>query len=337
MTSGKVKQIQIICLLTIFCLFGAAANAAESSAAVGVADKPKEQPLDYIAIVAGEKISMGEYVAALRRGMGKRFYHGKAPDAELKKYYKEVADELIDRVLKVQEAKRRGLKPDAVAVDKGLADFDSKFKDDPEWKKEREGVLLQLREKLVGDSLAIKLEEQVRLVKDPAPSELKAYYDGHRDLFTTPAQARVSLIMLRVDPSSTSPVWEQAREEAAAIVERLSKGADFAELARIHSSDPSAQNGGDMGYIHTGMLGDNAQQVLDIMEKGETSSPVVLLEGVAIFRLDDRKAPQLNALDVVKDRAIQLYKREKSDEQWQALISKLRKDTKIEVNDAPWR
>jgi parvulin-like peptidyl-prolyl isomerase len=337
MTSRKVKQIQAICLLMVCSLFGAIANAVETSAASASAEKPKEQPLDYIAIVGGEKIGIGEYVAALRRGMGKRFYHGKAPEAELKKFYKEVADEMIERVLKIQEAKRRGIKPEVAAVDKGVSDFDAKFRDDPEWQKERDTVLAQVREKLAGDSLAMKLEAQAKAVKEPDSSELKVYYDAHHDLFTTPEQARVSMIMLKVDPSSPSAVWEQAREEAAAIVGRLNKGTDFAELARIHSSDPSSQNGGDMGFIHTGMLGENAQQVLDIMEKGETSSPVVLLEGVAIFRLDDRTKPQLNAFETVKERAVLLLKREKSEQQWQALMSKLRKETKIEVNDAPWR
>ena len=187
------------------------------------------------------------------------------------------------------------------------------------------------------DSLASKLEEQAKVVAEPSSSELKAYYDAHLDLFTTPEQVRVSMILLRVDPSSPGSVWEQANTEAASILDRLNKGADFGELARIHSSDPSAQNGGDMGYIHVGMLGENAQKVLDIMEKGETSSPVVLLEGVAIFRLDDRKKPQLNALEGVKERAIQLLKREKSEQQWQALMTKLHKETKIVVNDAPWR
>ena len=325
--------------MCVICVpFGVVTNAAEPTAAAEIpAENQKAVQPDYIAIVGDEKISIGEYVSALRRGMRKRFYHGKIPEAELKKFRKEVADELIERRLKIQEANRQGVKPDLAAVDKGVDDYDAQFKDDPEWQKDREAVLAQVRKKLTDDSLALRLEEQVKTVKEPDSAELKAYYDAHHDLFTTPEQVRVSLIMLRVDPASPSNVWEQANEEAASIVERLSKGADFAELARIHSSDPSAQNGGDMGYIHTGMLGENAQKVLDIMEKGETSSPVILLEGVAIFRLEDRMKPQLNALDAVKERAVLLLKREKSEQQWKDLVAKLRKETKIEVNDAPWR
>jgi hypothetical protein len=300
--------------------------------------KQKQAPkLDYIAIVGGEKISLVDYISALRRGMRKRFYHGKIPEDELKTFRKEVAEELVERQLKIQEAKRRGIKPDAAAVEKGVKGYDERFKDDPEWAKAREQVLAQVRVKLQGDSLAQKLDEAVHKVSTPSEAEIKAYYEAHPDLFTTPERERVSLILLRVDPSSPGEAWKEAGEEATDIVERLNKGADFAELARIHSSDESAQNGGDMGFVHAGMLGENAQQVLAIMEPGEISAPVVMLEGIAIFRLDERTKPQLNDFASVKDRAEKLLMREKGEQDWKALLSKLHKDTKVEINDAPWR
>lgn len=300
-------------------------------------DALKPKALDYIAIVDGERVPMGAYVSALRRGLQKRFYHGKIPEEEGKKFRKEVADELIERALLVQEAKRRQLKPDADAVEASVKAFDAKFQDNLEWEKARVKVLPQLREKLNDDSLAEVLNKNVHDIKVPGESELRGYYDQNKALFTTPARIKVSLILLRVDPSSGSEVWKQASEEAASIVARISSGADFGELARIHSSDKSAQNGGDMGFVHTGMLGENAQSVLDIMEPGEVSAPVVLLEGVSIFRLDKREQPILNSFDVVRERVVKLYKREVAEKAWNKLLASLRGAAAIEVNDAPWR
>lgn len=296
-----------------------------------------DQRLDYIAIVGDERISMAHYIGALRKGMRDRFYHGKTPEDQLKAYRKEVAEELVDRQLSIQEAKRRGIKPDKAGIPQAKEKLDQQYKDDPQWLQVRDKVLKQLEEKLEGDSLAEQLEQQVRKIPEPTDGELQVYYDEHKDLFTTPERVRVSLILLKVDPASPSNVWQQASKEAAEILERINKGGDFAELARIHSSDESAQNGGDMGYIHSGMLGANAQQVLDIMEEGEVSAPVVLLEGVALFRLEDREKPRLNPLKSVRDRAIKLYQRDNAEKAWKALISKLRSETTIEYNDAPWR
>ncbi len=313
----------------------AAPQQAVSSVAEEVEEKPEE--LDYIAIVNGQKVSMGQYVSALRRGVRERFYHGKVEEGEAKEFRKDVADELIERALLVQEAKRRKLKADADEVEADVKAFDEKFQDDPEWAKARDKVLSELREKLNDDSLAKIIKLSVTSVDEPSDSELRKYYEKNKDLFTTPVRNRVSLILLRVDPSSSSDVWKQASDEATSIVERINAGADFAELARIHSSDKSAENGGDMGFVHLGMLGENAEKVLEIMEPGEVSAPVVLLEGVSIFRLEERTPPALNAFDSVKERAQKLYQREKGEEAWKALLLRLHADAKITVNDAPWR
>ncbi len=307
----------------------------------GAAGKEKSAddlpPLDYIAIVNGEQVPMDRYVSTLRRGLRERFYHGKIPEEEGNKFRKEIADELIDKTLLVQEAKRRQLKPDADVVEVSVKAFDAKFQDDPEWEKVRETILPQVRAKLSDDSLATVLEKIVRGVAVPSETELRQYYDQNNDLFTTPERVRVSLILLRVDPASTPEVWQQASDEATSIVERINSGGDFAELARIHSSDKSAHNGGDMGFVHVGMLGVNAQKVLNILEPGEMSAPVVLLEGVSIFFLEEREQPKLNLFAAVKERAEKLYKREKGDGAWESLLAKLHKAAKIEVNDAPWR
>ncbi len=314
-------------------------SAAPQQAVSSVAEEVEEKPeaLDYIAIVNGQKVSMGQYVSALRRGVRERFYHGKVEEGEAKEFRKGVADELIERALLVQEAKRRKLKPDADEVEADVKAFDEKFQDDPEWAKARDNVLSELREKLNDDSLAKIIKLSVTSVDAPSDSELRKYYEENKKLFTTPSRNRVSLILLRVDPSSSSEVWKQASDEATSIVERINTGSDFAELARIHSSDESAENGGDMGFVHLGMLGENAEKVLAIMEPGEVSAPVVLLEGVSIFRLEERTPPVLNAFDSVKERAQKLYQREKGEEAWKALLLRLHADAKITVNDAPWR
>jgi len=331
---GMFARLRFLLLVSVFAavpVFAAETDAEPSQ------EGGEEEALSYLAIIDGEEIPIGEYVSALRRGMQQRFYHGSIPEEERKVFFKEVADELIQRFLLVREARRRNIKPDADAVEAAVKRYDEKFQEDSEWATARDEVLPQLRSKLEADSLVLRLEEQVKAVDKPTESELEEFYASNKDLFTTPERIKVSLILLRVDPSSSSEVWQQAREEASAIVDRLSKGADFAELARIHSSDDSAQNGGDMGYVHVGMLGENAQKVLDIMEAGEISAPVIMLEGIAIFRLDDRINPKLNPLEVVRERAEKLYMREMGEKAWEGLIAELRSKAKIKVNDTSWR
>lgn len=339
MSLKKMFAMQAL-VFSYLCVFAGIGYAEESKVAgdTGAQAVAKSEPvLDYIAIVNGKKIHMRDYVSELRNGIKKKFYHGKPPADELKQFRKEVAEDLVERTLLIEEAKRRGLQPDSALVESTLKRYDAGFKDDPEWPKARDEVLSIVREKIEGDSLEAKLEAAVHEVPEPTEAMVRDYYQKHPDLFTTPEKVKVSMILLKVDPSSPSEVWAQANKEAAEIIERLNAGGDFAELARIHSSDQSAANGGDMGYIHSGMLGQNAQEVLNIMEPGELSAPVVLLEGVAIFRLAARDKAHLNKFEDVKERAAKLYQRDAGEKSWSDLLLSLKGKAKIEYNDAPWR
>lgn len=322
----NMMNLKFLVLLLAFAFVGAVHGADEAPATPS-----KEQ--DYFAIVGGEVIPVSEYAVRLRLGARNKFYHGKVPDEEIKAFKKRIADDVIERVLLLQEAKKRGLKPDVENVETRLARIEGQRKDDPKWQEAREKLLPKMRTELEQDSLVELLEKNVRDVPEPKLKDVRKYYENNPDKFTVPEKIKVSLIMLKVDPSSPNDVWTAAVEEAGDIVKKLRAKADFAELARIHSADESAAKGGDMGYIHKGMLAIPAQNVVDMMSANEISEPVVLLQGVAIFRLDDRTTAKLNPFERIKDRAQALLKRDQSGEAWKNLISDLRKKTKIKLNE----
>ena len=76
-----------------------------------------------------------------------------------------------------------------------------------------------------------------------------------------------------------------------------------------------------------------AQAVLNTMELGQISEPVMLLKGVAIFRLNGVQGSRLNDFSVVKDREQNLLLREMQDEAWKNLVITLRKKSTIEINE----
>jgi hypothetical protein len=288
---------------------------------------------DTFAVVGGEKISMEEYQANLRVSYRQRFFHGTIPDDELKAFRRDVADTLIDNVMLRQEAQRRGLKPEADWVRGKVEEYEKKYEDSAEWKQHRDQALAGLREKFTELSLLSQLERQVKDIPAPDPAAVRDYYQRHPDQFTTPEALRVSMIMLTVDPSSPSGAWRDAFDKAVDLVKRIRGGEDFEQLAYANSGDNSAQKGGDLGFIHKGMLSKDAQQVIDKLIVGAVSDPVQLLRGIAIFRLDERKPPVLNDFGNVRDRARKLLIRERADQAWQGLRDELRKTTPFTVND----
>ena len=62
--------------------------------------------------VADSVILQKDYDDAFAVAARSKFYHGKAPENEVAKLQREVADKLVVRVLLLREAKRRGIAPD---------------------------------------------------------------------------------------------------------------------------------------------------------------------------------------------------------------------------------
>ena len=142
------------------------------------------------------------------------------------------------------------------------------------------------------------------------------------------------MILLKVDPSATSATWKKSDEQAQALVKRVRAGEDFAALARQHSGDGSAQQGGDMGYLHSGMLPDGTQEAMSKLKIGEISDSLRMLEGFALFRLTDRKAAKLHGFDAVKVRAQELAQREQSDAVWTAFVADLKTKTPAQIDQS---
>ncbi|MCW8917950.1 MAG: peptidylprolyl isomerase [Gammaproteobacteria bacterium] len=285
-----------------------------------------------VATVGTQTITAGAFVQQVRQGMRQRFYHGKIPEGELEQFGDEVLQGMIDRALLLQEAKKRQLQPDHKAIEAQLAGYEEQYAQSERWQQERAARLPQLRAQLEEQGLLKALEAEVRQLPPPTEPQVRDYYRQHPDKFTTPQKVRVSLILLKVDPSSPTALWQGAMEEGRGLVEKLRQGDDFATLAALHSGDASAENGGDLGYLHQGMLAPEAQQAIDGLKPGEIAEPLRLLQGVAIFRLDDRIAERLNPFERVKDRAGELLARDNGDGAWRTLATALRQQTPVAID-----
>jgi len=288
-----------------------------------------------LATVDGIEISRERYELAVYEEARQIYYHG-APGSneDYLAFRRKVANSLVDRTLLLREARNRSVSPDQESVAAKLAVYADRYGDTEQWKSDSEIILAKLRERFEEDSMLDNLESIVRETNAPEESVVRDYYKAHPEKFTEPDRNQVAVILLAVTPTSGEPVWEVARQEAADIIQRIQDGGSFAELAKMHSADPSAENGGDMGYLHAGTLSSEAQAAVDKLAVSDVSEPVTVLEGIAIFQLIDRQEAALKPFEAVRERAAGLWRRDAADEAWAELISELRTGSSIELDEA---
>jgi parvulin-like peptidyl-prolyl isomerase len=328
------SRISVMCALPSISL--AQTQAAVPSAAQPVADAPKASASNepgLFAKINTRRVSQGEFHAAFGAYLRQKYYHGRVPDEDLVKARDVVTDQIVNSILLSEEAVRRGIEPKAEEVEKRVKGFDQQNARSPEWQRDRERLLPQLRGEFEEIVRVAQLEAQIRDAVSVSADEARAYHRSKPELFTEPERLHVHAILLGVDPSSPVSVWDAALAEAQAIVRRIRGGANFADIARMVSSDPSSAQGGDMGYVHLGMLPDVVQTALATFKLGEVGEPVRILEGIGVFRVDERTPAKLRSFDEVRERAEQLALRDKKDHVWKEFLASLRAKADIVISE----
>lgn len=280
--------------------------------------------------VGEQLITQEEFDSAFAAAARSKFYHGKPPEQELAALQRTVGQQLVERSLLLAEARQRQLHPDSVAIAATVQGYEKRYAGSAQWQENRSRLLPPLVARLEQDSLLSQLEASVRASAGAADAQ--AYYLANPAKFTEPEQLHVAVILFKVEPSAPTTQWQETDAKAQAVAERARGGEDFAALARQYSADGSAAKGGDMGYLHLGMLPDGTQQALAKLQPGGTTDSLRLLQGLGVFRLVDRKQARLQPFEAVKVRAQELAQREQSERAWSGLIAALRVKTPAQLD-----
>src|SRR5699024_12005245 len=82
---------------------------------------------------------------------------------------------------------------------------------------------------------------------------------------------------------------DNARERLEQLRQRIAHGEDFAELARSYSEDPSAPQGGDLGWLSPGETVPAFEHAMDALSIEEVSAPVRSPFGWHLIQVTDRR------------------------------------------------
>lgn len=205
-------------------------------------------------------------------------------------------DEITKREVLTLEARKAGLDKDKEYVKK-LADF------------ERNTLINMLLTKNLGDKVKVSDEE----VKD--------YYDKNPKEFTVAKKVKASHILVKTEA------------EAQEVVKKLTKGEDFAELAKKASLDTgSAQNGGDLGYFASGEMLPEFEEAAFSLEKGKLSAPIKTRYGYHVIKVTDIKTDDVIEFDTVKNMLKQKLSGKKQKEAFETYYAGIKKSHNVQLD-----
>lgn len=100
-------------------------------------------------------------------------------------------------------------------------------------------------------------------------------------------QWHTSHILVKIDNAQSEPA---ARQKIGELYKALQQGEDFSALATRHSDDTgSAVNGGDLGWVQSGVMVPEFQTVMQNTAKDDFSAPFATQFGYHILKVNDIK------------------------------------------------
>jgi peptidyl-prolyl cis-trans isomerase D len=162
------------------------------------------------------------------------------------------------------------------------------------------------------------------------PGETKSYYEENRSAFTVPESVRLRQIFIRGPKEKDEAKWRSANERALNIYRAARDGANFVNLARKYSEDPSGANvGGDMGVLQKENIHDTFRSVLFSLDDGAVTEPLRSRHGFHIFNIIIRTPPTTKPFQDVQNEITTTLRKRHAQEMVGKLIEELR--TKAEI------
>lgn len=284
-TNGMFSLLPFtVCILPCVLTLSFAGGADSIAALIGtrvVLESEVQQLLTYIRLATGDTLSSDSLLRqqALRR--------------------------LIDEALLNEQAEKESIdvSRDEVqtAVQENIKSIRQRFESEEEFQRvlEEEG----LSERMLKDRIAEEFRRNLlarRLLEKSgltdiyvSPTEAERFYNEHKDSIAwVPGKVELAHILIMVKPADS--IENAAKERAWEVLELLTKGGDFATLARSFSEDPkTGTKGGDWGWVGMEDLAATQPElalVLNQLKTGQISPPFRTRQGYIILKKENEQA-----------------------------------------------
>lgn len=142
--------------------------------------------------------------------------------------------------------------------------------------------------------------------------EIEGYYKTHWETrFHQPKSVRLRHILFRI-PSGADPQHKEGVYlKAQGVLREARAGKDFAQLAKDYSEDPSAAQGGDIGFVTQGQMLPALDKAAFALTKGEASNVLETSSGFHILKVDETREARTKSLKEAEGEITREIKKER--------------------------
>ena len=149
-------------------------------------------------------------------------------------------------------------------------------------------------------------KDQLKVSED----QIKDYYEDNIDTFKEKKQVKARHILFMLAENASKEDEEKVKQKATAVLQQARAGANFSELAKKNTEDPSGkENGGDLGYFSPGQMVKPFEDAALKLKKDEISDLVRTPFGYHIIKVEDVKEAKTKSLEEARGQILALLQK----------------------------
>ena len=208
---------------------------------------------------------------------------------ELQRLRQQVFSNIIDETLQIQAAKAAEIEITDAEIDRTVERVAANVKQTPEqmaeYLKSRGASIRTVRRQIHGEMAWRRLQgAKIETRSSVAEDEVKAVLERLEASKGT-QEYRVGEIYI----PATAATMDQARTNAAQIIDGIRQGGSFVAYARQFSQASTAAVGGDLGWVRPEQLPEPIANVMRDMSPGQISAPIPVPGGISIIAVQDAR------------------------------------------------
>jgi len=133
-----------------------------------------------------------------------------------------------------------------------------------------------------------------------SPVKIRTFYEKNREVYTTPAQVKLRMIVLHEGDSNGTMPDVSKKAMAEEVRQKIAEGAEFDRMAQMYSEDSTQDSGGDFGWVEKKTLNETLSKAAFSMKAGEVSPVIALDNAYYILMVEAVKNASVKSLPEVQ-------------------------------------
>ncbi len=158
-------------------------------------------------------------------------------------------------------------------------------------------------------------------------AQARTYFEAHKQQFQQPAGVHLAEILV----STQSHTPAEAKKIAGEALAALNQGKQWPNVTAQYSDDPSAADGGDIGFFKKGTIVPAIADAVANLNPGQHSGIVKTRYGYVIIQLIDRSTGGVPTFDNVEQQVQGYLYNQQMEDHLRSFLYKLRKESFIRL------